>query len=140
IPAFQESTFNKDTFALRDKVVLKFDRDKVDGVEVDAAGKTLVMAKDGADWKIRKPLETRADYGSVEGLIRRVQTVQMKSIAADPAPPTGTKKERQRESGSAGQHQRRQRARHAAHRREGDGHYRLRARRVEAGGRHGRKR
>jgi Domain of unknown function (DUF4340) len=80
IPAFQESTFNKDTFALRDKVVLKFDRDKVDGVEVDAAGKTLVMAKDGADWKIRKPLETRADYGSVEGLIGRVQTVQMKWI------------------------------------------------------------
>jgi hypothetical protein len=92
IPAFQESTFNKDTFALRDKVVLKFDRDKVDGVEVDAAGKTLVMAKDGADWKIRKPLETRADYGSVEGLIGRVQTVQMKSIAADQAAPADLKK------------------------------------------------
>jgi Domain of unknown function (DUF4340) len=92
IPAFQESTFNKDTFALRDKVVLKFERDKVDGVEVDAAGKTLVMAKDGADWKIRKPLETRADYGSVEGLIGRVQTVQMKSIAADQATPADLKK------------------------------------------------
>jgi hypothetical protein len=92
IPAFQETTFNKDTFALRDKVVLKFDRDKVDGVEVDAAGKTLVMAKDGADWKIRKPLETRADYGSVEGLIGRVQTVQMKSIAADQAAPADLKK------------------------------------------------
>jgi hypothetical protein len=92
IPAFQESTFNKDTFALRDKVVLKFDRDKVDGVEVDAAGKTLLMAKDGADWKIRKPLETRADYGSVEGLIGRVQTVQMKSIAADQATPADLKK------------------------------------------------
>jgi hypothetical protein len=92
IPAFQETTFNKDTFALRDKVVLKFERDKVDGVEVDAAGKTLVMAKDGADWKIRKPLETRADYGSVEGLIGRVQTVQMKSIAADQATPADLKK------------------------------------------------
>jgi hypothetical protein len=92
IPAFQESTFNKDTFALRDKVVLKFERDKVDAVEVEAAGKTLVMAKDGADWKIKKPLETRADYGSVEGLIGRVQTVQMKSIAADQAAPADLKK------------------------------------------------
>jgi hypothetical protein len=92
IPAFQETTFNKDTFALRDKVVLKFDRDKVDGVEIDAAGKSLVMAKDGAEWKIRKPLETRADYGSVEGLIGRVQTVQMKSIAADQADPADLKK------------------------------------------------
>src|SRR6266545_5970037 len=33
IPAFQETTFNKDTFALRDKVVLKFDREKVDEVD-----------------------------------------------------------------------------------------------------------
>jgi len=92
IPAFQESTFNKDTFALRDKVVLKFERDKVDGMEVETAGKTLVMAKDGADWKIKKPLDTRADYGSVEGLIGRVQTVQMKSIAADQATPADLKK------------------------------------------------
>jgi Domain of unknown function (DUF4340) len=92
IPAFQESTFNKDTFALRDKVVLKFERDKVDGVEIEAAGKTLVMAKDGADWKLKKPLETRADYGSVEGLIGRVQTVQMKSITADQATPADLKK------------------------------------------------
>src|SRR5947208_2898021 len=36
IPAFQESTFNKSTFDLRDKVVLKFDRDKVDGLDVTA--------------------------------------------------------------------------------------------------------
>jgi uncharacterized protein DUF4340 len=92
IQAFQESTFNKDTFALRDKVVLKFDREKVDGLEVSAGGKTLVMAKDGADWKIKKPLETRADYGSVEGLIGRVQSAQMKAIAADQATPADLKK------------------------------------------------
>ena len=41
IPASQEITFNKSTFDLRDKIVLKFERDKVDGVEVDAGGKTL---------------------------------------------------------------------------------------------------
>src|SRR5215813_12599110 len=59
IPAFQETTFNKKTFDLRDKVVLKFDRDKVDGVTVTSAGKTLTFAKDGSDWKIRKPIETK---------------------------------------------------------------------------------
>jgi hypothetical protein len=92
IPAFQESTFNKDAFALRDKAVLKFDREKVDGVEVAAAGKSLVMAKDGPEWKIKKPVETRADYGSVEGLVGRLQTIQMKSIAADQASPADLKK------------------------------------------------
>ena len=92
IPAFQEATFNKDTFALRDKVVLKFDREKVDGLEVSAAGKSLALAKDGADWKLKKPVETKADYGSVEGLIGRVQTIQMKSIVADQATPADLKK------------------------------------------------
>jgi hypothetical protein len=92
IPAFQETTFNKDTFALRDKSVLKFDREKVDGVEVAAAGRSLVMAKDGPEWKIKKPVETRADYGSVEGLVGRLQTIQMKSIASDQASPADLKK------------------------------------------------
>ena len=56
IPAFQETTFNKSTFDLRDKTVLKFERDKVDGIDVDAGGKTLELAKDGGDWKITKPV------------------------------------------------------------------------------------
>jgi hypothetical protein len=87
IPAVQETTFNRTTFDLRDKVLLKFDREKVDGVEVDAGGKTLTIGKDGGDWKIGKPVQTRADFGSVEGLIGRLQTVQMKSIvASDPTP------------------------------------------------------
>src|SRR6266536_105140 len=83
IPAFQETTFSKDAFALRDKVVLKFDREKVDALDVSTAGKDLVVAKDGGDWKITKPVATKADYGTVEGLVGKLQTLQMKSIAAD---------------------------------------------------------
>src|SRR2546425_6941243 len=37
IPAFQESTYNKTTFDLREKTLLKFDRDKVDSVEVSSS-------------------------------------------------------------------------------------------------------
>ena len=92
IPAAQESTFNKATFDLRDKVVLKFDRDKVDGVDVTADGKSLQLAKDNAEWKITQPLQARADYGSVEGLIGRLQTTAMKSIVADAATPEDLKK------------------------------------------------
>jgi hypothetical protein len=92
IPAFQETTFDKKTFDLRDKVLLKFDRERVDGVDVTADGKTLTFAKDGGDWKIRKPLDVKADYGSVEGLIGKLQTAQMKSIAANEAGPADLKK------------------------------------------------
>jgi len=83
IPAYQETTFNKKPFDLRDKVVLKFDRDKVDGVTVTTGGKTLTFAKEGADWKIRKPIDTNADFGTVEGLVGKLQTAQMKSMVGD---------------------------------------------------------
>src|SRR5439155_11193632 len=86
IPAYQESSFNRSTFDLRDKTVLKFERDKVDGIEVSAGGKPLQLAKEGGDWKLAKPLQVRADFGAVEGLIGRLQTLQMKSIvASDPS-------------------------------------------------------
>ena len=92
IPAFQETTFSKSTFDLRDKVVLKFDREKVDAIDVSAAGKSLAIAKDGGDWKISKPVQTKADFGTVEGLVGKLQTLQMKSIAADQATPADLKK------------------------------------------------
>ena len=47
VSSFLDSTFNKNTFALRDKAVLKFDREKADGLEL--VGVTpLQLAKSGS--------------------------------------------------------------------------------------------
>jgi hypothetical protein len=92
IPSFQETSLNRTTFDLREKAVLKFDREKVDGIDVNANGKTLTVAKEGGDWKITRPVQTKADFGSVEGLVGRLQSVQMKSIAADNPPAADLKK------------------------------------------------
>ena len=92
IQAMQETSFNRTTFDLRDKTLLKFERDKVDALDITAGGKTLALGKDGGDWKISKPVQTKADFGSVEGLVGRLQTVQMKSIVADTATPDDLKK------------------------------------------------
>ncbi len=92
IPAVQETTFDKKTFDLRDKTLIKFDRDKVDAVDVTAGAKTLTFAKEGTDWAIKKPLAVKADFGSVEGLIGKVQSAQMKSIAAPDPPAADLKK------------------------------------------------
>src|SRR5215831_16203100 len=45
IPAFQESTFDKKTFDLRDKTVIKFDRDKIDKIDVTSNSKPVDFAK-----------------------------------------------------------------------------------------------
>jgi Domain of unknown function (DUF4340) len=92
IPSYQETTLNRSTFELRDKTVLKFERDKVEGLEVKAGDKTLQVTKDNTEWKMTQPLQVRADYGTVEGLLGRLQSAAMKSIATETASPADLKK------------------------------------------------
>jgi len=80
VSGFLDGTFNRTSFDLRDKTILKFDRNKADTVQIVAPDRMVDMTKTGEEWKITKPVEARADYGSVEGLIGRLQSAQMKAI------------------------------------------------------------
>jgi hypothetical protein len=82
VSAYIESTFNKSSFELRDKTILKIDREKVDRVEIETADRTVKVGKQGADWRIVSPVDARADFGAVEGIVGRLNTTPMKSIAA----------------------------------------------------------
>ncbi|HEY7284596.1 MAG TPA: DUF4340 domain-containing protein [Vicinamibacterales bacterium] len=92
IAAFQEASLNKSPFDLRDKTVLKIDRDKIDNVALSAGSQTLKIAKDGGDWRLKSPVDVKADFGTVEGLIGRLQTARMKSIATPDASAADLKK------------------------------------------------
>ena len=83
IASFQEQTFNRSTFDLRDKTAMKFDRDKVDHVEITAENKTLDLEKSGGDWKIVKPVQALSDPTATDGLIGKLQSAQMKSIVSE---------------------------------------------------------
>jgi len=85
---FQDGSLNKSTFDLRDKTLLTIEREKVDKMTVDAAGKAVELVKEGSnDWKLTKPLAARADFSAVDGLVGRVQTLQMRSVeSTDPSP------------------------------------------------------
>ena len=85
VPSYVESTFNKSPFDLRDKTILKIDRDKVDALSIETPDRTIKIAKQGADWRLTQPIDARADFSSVEGLIGRLNTTQMKAIAATDA-------------------------------------------------------
>jgi len=78
-----EGTFNKTTFALRDKKVLAFEREKVDALDMTSTDKTLQFKKNGADWQMTKPIAARADFGAVEGALERVASVQMQGIVEE---------------------------------------------------------
>jgi hypothetical protein len=82
VSSFLDATFNKSTFDLRDKTVLKIDRDKTDRVDIETPERTVTFAKQGADWRITAPFTARADFGAIEGILGRLNTSPMKSIAA----------------------------------------------------------
>lgn len=92
VAEYQNGALNKSTFDLRDKGLVKIDRDKVEGVEVTSVGQALQFAKKGTEWRLTRPLAAAADTGSVDGLVSRVETAQMKSIVADAATPADLKK------------------------------------------------
>lgn len=81
IASHLESTFNKGTFDLRDKSVLKVDRDKLDAVEITTADRTMRFAKPSGEWQLAAPVQGRADYSAIESLVSRLTGLQMKSVA-----------------------------------------------------------
>jgi hypothetical protein len=83
IPAYVQSSFDRKPFDLRDKKILAFDRDKVDRLEIVHGGVTLQLAKTGQDWNIIAPVRARADSSSIESIVTRLQSAQMKSLPAE---------------------------------------------------------
>ncbi len=81
IPSYHDTGLNRTPFDLRDKDVLKFERDKADGFEITHAGETRQFAKSGStEWKIVKPVAARADYAALEGELTRISSLQMHKI------------------------------------------------------------
>jgi hypothetical protein len=90
VASYLEASFNKTTFALRDKAVLKVDRQKADGLELSSGSTQLAFKKTGESWSIVKPIAARADYAAVEGAIERLSSAQMQGLAENQ---NGTPKE-----------------------------------------------
>ncbi len=85
ISAFLESIFNKAPFDLRDKVILRFERDKADGVEVAEGTETIQFSRSGSEWRIARPVMARADYAAAEGLLTRLSSTQMLKVVEESA-------------------------------------------------------
>jgi len=80
IAAYQESTFSRKPFDLRDKKILKFDRDKADLVSMTRGAESIELSREGSEWKVAKPVTARSDYATVEGLLTRLSTSSMSKL------------------------------------------------------------
>lgn len=83
ISEFLDDTFNRTTFELRDKTILDFTRDQVDGLEIAGADLTIRLEKSDTRWSLIDPIEANADFGVSDGIVGRLSTGQMAAIAAE---------------------------------------------------------
>jgi hypothetical protein len=82
ISSYLEGTFNRTPFDLRDKTLLKFDHDKVDGLEIARGGTITQLAKSNGEWAIVKPYTARADFGTAEAALSSLSSTQMQKIVS----------------------------------------------------------
>jgi hypothetical protein len=80
ISSFLDTTFNKNTFALRDRRILVIDQNAVDGLEVMSGTYAATLKKNGAEWMLTSPIMARADFAAVQGALGRLSSTQMQGI------------------------------------------------------------
>ena len=85
VSAFQESSFNREPFALRDKKILKFDREKADTLALVKGANAIELSRTGSDWRVVKPVASRSDYSAVEGFITRLSSANMSRLVEEDA-------------------------------------------------------
>ena len=71
---FSRRPSTRRTFDLRDKTILKIDREKVDRVEVARRGPHGDVREAGRRLALTQPVDARADFGAVEGIVGRLNT------------------------------------------------------------------
>ena len=85
IPGFVESTFNRTTLELRDRSVLEFTGPDVTSLTIEQGGGALRFTKADGDWRIADPLDARADFGLVEGMVGRIGSAEMVAVSSEAA-------------------------------------------------------
>jgi len=85
ISAFQETSFNREPFALRDKKILKFDREQADALALARGGTAIELSRAESEWKIVKPVAARSDYSAVEGFLTRLSSANMSRLLEENA-------------------------------------------------------
>lgn len=80
VSSFQETNFNRSPFDLRDKKILRFERDQADGLTITRGSESVELSRAGSEWKVVKPTEARSDYSTVEGLLTRLSTSNMSTL------------------------------------------------------------
>lgn len=85
VAAYLETSFNKKPFDLRDKRILRFERDKIDALNITVGTSRFALARAGSEWTLTAPVKARGDYSAIEGILTRLSSTNMTKLV-DAAP------------------------------------------------------
>jgi hypothetical protein len=87
VAAYQEASFTKKPFDLRDRDLLKVKRDAVRTLEIAGPeGEAYALSRDDrGEWVFTRPLATRAGRWAVDGLLGTLESLKMEQVAAEDA-------------------------------------------------------
>lgn len=83
VSSFQETSFNRKPFDLRDKKILKFERDKADSLILARGANSIELSRSGSEWKVVRPVPSRSDYSAIEGFITRLSSANMSKLVEE---------------------------------------------------------
>jgi hypothetical protein len=83
VSQFQEASFTRKPFDLRDKKILKFDRDKADSLVLARGTNTIEMQRTDSEWRITGPIPSRSDYAAIEGFLTRLSSSNMSKLVEE---------------------------------------------------------
>jgi hypothetical protein len=90
IAAYNGDSLNRTPFDLRDKTVLKFQRDGVDAMTLQSTTTpTISLVRKADEWRLTAPVTAKADFGTVDGIVGQIAQARMKEIEPVTAPAAG---------------------------------------------------
>ncbi len=65
--------------------LLKFDRDKADSLKLEPAGAPALSLtkKSSEEWRLTAPMDARAEFSAVDGIVSKLSQAKMKSVVVD---------------------------------------------------------
>ena len=81
-------TLTKSVSDVRNKKILEFETDDIDGVKISEGNKELEAQKTGDNWQLKKPVDTKADSSEVSSFTSSVRFAKAQSF---PEPPVDAK-------------------------------------------------
>ena len=74
-------TFTKNVSDLRNKKILEFETDDIDGVKIAEGTRELEAQKSGDNWQLKKPVDAKADNGEISSFTSSIRFARAQSFA-----------------------------------------------------------